>query len=849
MVERRKRLQRAQAALASGDPSEARRVSGLLLLADPSDVEARHLSGRCYAALGDWQNAAVEFARALALQPDFYRALLDLGVAHALCGRHREAHPLLMRAHSVDASPAELHLALGLCGLARGTAADAVTAFRAALARRPGWADALNNLGVAYDRLGDTEQALESFRQAVAQRPQSALGWHNLADILARHGRATEALSAWRRAAELSPSDAGVQAKLGSALLAAGDFPGARHALEKALALDNGLVAAATNLGEALRNMDAPEAAAAQFHRALSITEDVAEAHLGLGRLAAARGDFPQAERSMLRAVELSAGDAGLALGAAATLEALGRCDSALAVLRRFDHSRAVSAAVHAATGRLLFRLGQAQAAVDSYDRAIAARPGDADALLQRGQALESLGRHELAIESIERALALRPEDPAVVAAAASCAYRICDWTRVERTTALLRANAQGLDALHPFLLLAMDLSSAELAQSLQRRGSHARELPLARPAVRRAGHRVRVAYVSPDFREHPVARCLAGVIAHHDRDIVTPIGISLSPPDASDIGARLRASFDEFIDASALDDEQIATRLRELGTDVAFDLAGHTLGARPGVFAHRPAAVQINYLGFPGSTGHSFMDFILADEIVIPSGDESLYSERVLRMPHCYLPFDDSRPDPHDSSRLDAGLPPHGFVFCAFNNAYKITRQLFGLWMGLLHEIPHSVLWLRSMGDAAMRNLLSAAGAAGIAPSRLIAAPYVQDAHEHIARLRCADLFLDTLPYNAHSSAAEALWAGVPVLSCRGGTFAGRVGASLLRAAGLPELICESIAEYRSRAIELARSPGTLARLRGQLDTARRSASLFDTAAYTRDLESVVRSIHTGGS
>jgi protein O-GlcNAc transferase len=845
MGERRNRLDRARAALASGNTLEARRVCGVLLLGDPADVEARHLSGRCHAALGEWESAAAEFARALEVRPDFYRALLDLGIAQALCGRHHEAYPALLRAHSINAHPAELHLAIGLCEMEIGDLRNAVAAFHASLARKPGWADALNNLGVTYDRLGDSVQAVECFREAIAQRPQLALAWENLADILMRLGRQSEANSAWRRAAELRPTDGTVQAKLGTALLAARDFLGAAQALESALALNGRLAAAATNLGEALRNLNAPERAEAQFLRALSITPDLPEAYLGLGKLAAARGDSSEAALRMSRAVELSSGDTRLALGAAQALEEHGYLGAALIVLEAFNQSDTPSAETHDATGKLLLRMGRTEAAVASCDKALTLEPAYVDALLHRGQALESLGRHEPAIESFERALALKPEDPTIVAALASCAYRICDWTRVERTTAQLRTSPEGLDALHPFLLLATDLSSSELGQALQRRGSRIGELPIVTPATDRADNRLRIAYVSPDFREHPVARCLAGVIKHHDRNIMTPIAISLCDSEASDIGQRLRSCFDEFIDASALSDLEIVTRLRRLGADVVIDLAGHTIGARPGVFARRAAPVQINYLGFPGSTGHSFMDYIVADEIVIPQREEHLYSERVLRMPHCYLPFDDDRPEPGNCSRLEAGLPPEGFVFCAFNNAYKITRSIFALWMSLLREIPGSVLWLRSMGDVPMRNLLGSADAAGIEPTRLIAAPYLAHPETHIARLKLADLFLDTLPYNAHSSAAEALWAGVPVLTCQGRTFAGRVGASLLTGAGIPELISEDIDQYRTRALELARSPSALAHLRSRLEAARRSAPLFDTGGYTRNLETLLSRAH----
>jgi predicted O-linked N-acetylglucosamine transferase (SPINDLY family) len=357
-----------------------------------------------------------------------------------------------------------------------------------------------------------------------------------------------------------------------------------------------------------------------------------------------------------------------------------------------------------------------------------------------------------------------------------------------------------------------------------------------------RAQDRLRIAYVSPDFRAHPVGYALAGMIERHDRSRFAPIAISLRPPDGSAIGARLKDSFEEYLDVSAIGDRQVAALMQERGVDVAIDVAGLTSGARTGIFAMRAAPVQLNYLGFPGSMGMPFMDFIIADPVVLPPCDDSYYSEQVLRMPNSYLPFDDSR------ILLDAGvdrkaaaLPERGFVFCAFNNGYKITRPLFELWMDLLREVPESILWLRSMGPETAATLKKAARKLGVAVDRLVFAAFADEMDQHLSRLQLADLFLDTLPYNAHTTATEALWAGVPVITCLGKTFAGRVGASLLGAAGLPELICADLASYRALALDLARSPARLARCREQLRQGRSCAPLFDTARYTRDFEALL--------
>jgi protein O-GlcNAc transferase len=362
------------------------------------------------------------------------------------------------------------------------------------------------------------------------------------------------------------------------------------------------------------------------------------------------------------------------------------------------------------------------------------------------------------------------------------------------------------------------------------------------RSITRRRADRIRIAYVSPDIREHPVAHALTGIIARHDRAAFSPIAVALTADDASEVGARLRGSFEEVIDASRMSDQQVENLLLERGIDIAIDLGGYTVGARPALFGRRLAPVQINFLGFSASTGLDTMDFIIADPIVAPAEDEPLYTERVLRMPHSYLPFDNTRElDRGALDRTAAGLPNEGFVFCAFNNAYKIAQKQFDVWIQLLLDTPGSVLWLRQMDQLAASSLCAASRARGVAEARLIFAPYIKSMPDHLARLRCADLFLDTLPYNAHTSAAEALWAGVPVLSCRGSTFAGRVGASLLHAVGLSGLVTEDLAAYRRVALELAHTPSRLQELRQRLCAVRASAPLFDTAGYTRDFEQLL--------
>jgi protein O-GlcNAc transferase len=336
-------------------------------------------------------------------------------------------------------------------------------------------------------------------------------------------------------------------------------------------------------------------------------------------------------------------------------------------------------------------------------------------------------------------------------------------------------------------------------------------------------------------------------VIERHERTRVQPIGVWLAGPDRSEVGARLRAAFDVVVDAAALSDREVVARLRELQVDIAVDLAGFTTGARTGIFAARCAPIQVSYLGFPATMGATFIDYLVADGVVIPRGEDAGYAERVLRLPHCYLPLDNTRLRSYGSAdREAAGLPPEGFVFCGFNSSYKITRATFAVWMRLLREVAGSVLWLRSMSDDAIDNLRHAAEELGVRGSRLIFASHAPRMNDYLARLALADLFLDTLPYNAHTTAADALWAGVPVVSCQGATFAGRVGASLLAAVGLPDLICHSMDEYRRLAVSLATRPEQLRSVRARLARSH-TAPAFDMQLYTRNLEALFQMMEPG--
>jgi predicted O-linked N-acetylglucosamine transferase (SPINDLY family) len=418
---------------------------------------------------------------------------------------------------------------------------------------------------------------------------------------------------------------------------------------------------------------------------------------------------------------------------------------------------------------------------------------------------------------------------------------QLCDWSDYETEVAdLLLAARNGAPA-YPFVVLALP-SSLEDQLRCARLFIARRCPPSDQPLWRGETYehdRIRIAYVSSDLREHAVGYLTVGLFEHHDRSRFAVVAISLSAGHNTDFGRRMRASFESFVEAGGRSDEEIAGLIRERQIDIVVDLNGVTQNWRPGIFARRPAPIQVNYLGYSGTSGAPYFDYILADQTIIPAEHVNSYSERVAWLPGSFMVSDDARPlGERTPSRCQLGLPERGFVFCCFNQSYKLNPAMFDVWMRLLAAVDGSVLWLKDNDPAATRNLRCEAERRGIAAQRLVFAASVPDFADHLARQRQADLFLDTLPSNAHSTANDALWAGLPVLTCRGPTFAGRVAASLINAAGLPELVTTSVAEYEALALRLAREPALLDAIKAKLVGNRRACPLFDTARFASSLE-----------
>jgi predicted O-linked N-acetylglucosamine transferase (SPINDLY family) len=583
-------------------------------------------------------------------------------------------------------------------------------------------------------------------------------------------------------------------------------------------------------------------------------------------------GQMARAENLYRQALKADAGHAA-ALHMLGFLKAQqGQMDEAITLLGKAVKRSGGDITILAHYGHAQLAAQQFEAALATYDRILSAQPGHFEALYNRGVILSPLQRFEESLVALDQALALQPrvittlynravvlvaleryaealecydrvlaEDPGyrpAMANRANVVLNLCDFARAAQITPASVASTG------PVLTL-MGYSDDKQLQ-LQCAAATA---PPAHPPLWRGEKyrhdRIRLAYVSADFNQHAVASQLAPLVEKHDRERFQVIGIATGRRDDSAVRQRLMKGFDRFHDFAGLNSDEIARKLREMEIDIAVDLGGHTGLSRLQIFAHRFAPVQVSWLGYPGTPGASYIDYLIGDGIVTPPKHQPFFTEKLVQLPGTYFPTDDTLQAGPLPDRAAAGLPPTGFVFCCFNAGWKINKPVFDVWMRLLKAVPGSVLWLKALNEPARHNLEREAASHGVDANRLVFAGEAPLA-DHLARHGLADLFLDTVPYNAHATAAHALWTGLPVLTLQGEDFAARVSASLLNAAELPELVTYTLGDYEALALRLAREPELLKRFKDRLKNSRATAPLFDGDLFRRNMEAAFIAMRT---
>ena len=696
---------------------------------------------------------------------------------------------------------------LGLIHALLGNHQQAIQAYNSALLINPSDVETLINKGSSCNDLKAYAEALESLQKAIDLKPQIPEAWSNMGIALNHLQQYEESVHAYNEAIKLHPDYFEAWLNKIVPLNKLKRYSEALEASERALILKRDDAEAWVNKGNTLHQLKRYEEALAHYDHSLSLKPDYAEAWLNKG----------------------------------VTLNELKRYEEALA---HYDHSLSLKpdyAEAWSNKGVTLNELKRYEDALVHYDKAIALKAEYAEVWSNKGITLNELKRYEEAILHYEKAIQLNSDIDWTHGDLLHIKMKICNWSHFEESQQKLanaiRANRMIVD---PFTILTLqdDPFLNQICCEIYIKDKFPINPSLGAITKAPRGEKIRIGYFSADFKKHPIAFLTAELFELHDRSQFEIVAFSCNTEVPSPIRSRLKQSFDQFIDVSGMSDKEIAELARKQGIDIAVDLGGFTADNRTGIFAYRAAPIQVNYLGYPGTMAAEYMDYLIADKVLIPEQSQGAYSEKIVYLPHSYQVNDRQRViSDKVFTRAELGLPEQGFVFCSFNNNYKILPAMFESWMRILKAVEGSVLWLYEDNPMAAEHLKKEALRQGIDSARIIFATKMPLA-EHLARHRLGDVFLDTLPYNAHTTASDALWAGLPVLTLMGQSFAGRVAASLLTAIGLPELITASLEEYEALAIELAKNPEKLNSIKTELANNRLTTPLFDTPQFTQDLE-----------
>jgi predicted O-linked N-acetylglucosamine transferase (SPINDLY family) len=725
---------------------------------------------------------------------------------------------------------------------------EAVEAYDQAIRLNPEFADAYYNKANTLSLLKCHDQALKCYDDAIALRPSYGEALYNRGAALQELKRPEEALISYDWVTALNPYDAEAFNNKGVLFQHLGRMHETLENYDKAITLKTDFFEALNNRGNPLRDLMQFDEALKSMGQAILIKSDYAEAFNNRGVTLNVMKRFDEALQDFDNALSIRSDYADAHYNRGNTLHELKRFDEALksydkAILINKDHAEALNN-----RGVTFNAMNRFDEALQTYDQAILINADYADAHYNRGILLDRLKYYDEALASYEKAMSLKPNYDWLIGSWLHIRMQTCEWSNFHELLAQFKADLQnGENVTLPFPVLGFfdDLQLQLTAAQLWIRNKFPPQ-PIMAPFQRKnAGQKIRIGYFSADFHNHATAYLMAELFERHDRANFEIIAFSFGPDAADEMRKRLQGSFDRFLDVRSHSDQEIAEMSRVMEIDIAVDLKGFTREARTGIFAHRCAPVQVNYIGYPGTMAADYIDYIVADRVLIPVESQTFYSEKIVYLPDSYQVNDTNRKiSDRVFSRMELELPQDGFVFCCFNNSYKILPSMFDCWMRILKSVPGSVIWLLEDNATSVTNLRREATNRGVSPDRLVFAKRLPLA-DHLARHRCADLFLDTLPCNAHTTASDALWAGLPVLTQIGESFAARVAASLLAALDLPELITTTMDDYEHCAIKLATDPQALQRLKQRLADGRLSSTLFDTSVYVKQIEAAYCAMH----
>jgi protein O-GlcNAc transferase len=788
----------------------------------PDHTDTIFLIGTLHLQQGNLDAATVFLKKVIALKPNYVTAYNNLGAALQKSGKLDEAIDSYRLAIKLKPDYAEVHSNIGTALKEQGKLDEAIASYRQATVLVPNNAEAHNNLGAALQKSGKLDEAIESHRQALSLKPDYAEAYSNLGAALKEQGKLEEAIANHRQALSLKPDYAEIRNNLGTALQKSGKLDEAIHSYRLAIKLKPDYAEAYYNLGNALKIHGETDEAIKSYKQAITLEQNNVNAYVNLGTVFQGQGKSTDAISCYKKALEIKPDD----------VNAYYNLGNAFQVQGEFNE------------------------AISYYQKALELKPDHAEAYNNIGAMFQEQGELNKAISYYQKALDLKPDGAEIYSNLFHQFQQVCAWQKTEGMAAKLDDfTTNALDngtktAEVPFVSLARHTDPSRVfavAKSWScdiERAIANLKIHFPHDVRKSRKTKITVGYLSNDFRNHPMAHLMLGLFGLHNRDEFKIFCYSYGKDDGSYYSARIRQDCDKFVDIHNLNDSAAAKCIYEDQVDILVDLKGHTRGNKLEICALRPAPIQVRYLGLPCTTGADFFDYIITDRIVTPEEHAQYYSENFVYMPHCYQVNDHTQEISNkDWKKADFGLPEGSFVFCSFNQGYKIEPVMFNTWMKILRQIPESVLWLQGTNESAKENLRMEAEARGVKSDRLIFAEKLPKC-EHLARLRLADAALDTRIVSGAATTSDALWVGVPVITLQGSNFASRMSSSILTGIGLSELIVHNIEEYEVLAVRLAHNPGELQTIQQKLTKNLSTEPLFDTPRFAKNLEKAYKEI-----
>jgi protein O-GlcNAc transferase len=789
-------------------------------------------------------------ARAARIHPNDASIQYNLAKALADSGNDKDALTHHKKAVTLAPNNPEAWLNYGKTAFNLGRYQDALVWYGNALGLKPDYAEAALNKGATLKELKQYEEAIAFAEQALAINPNLAEALANKGVALKELKRFDEAIAHYDKALSLKPDYHEAWTNKGATLHELKRFDEAIAHYDKALSLKHDYVEAWTNKGATLHELKRFDEAIAHYDKALTLKPGDHEAWTNKGATLHQLKRFDEAIAHYEKALSLKPDNHEAWANKGATLYELKRFDEAIAHCEKVLSLKPDDHEAWTNKGATLHELKRFDEAITHYDKALSLKLDYAEAWSNKGATLHQLKRFDEAIAHYEKALSLKPNIDWAFGDLLHTKMKGCSWSGlVESLDDISKKVAANENVINPFALLALsdDAFLHKKCSEIYAQNMYPANFTLGPiPKASKRG-KIRIAYFSPDFRNHPVSFLTAELFEIHDRSRFEVFAFSLKKaPIGDEMNIRLRNGFDRFIDVDNMTDLDIAQLARELEIDIAIDLTGPTQHSRTGIFSYRAAPIQVNWLGYPGTIGADFIDYIVADKIIIPEPHQQFYAEKIVYLPNTYMVDDSKRmASTRVFTKEECGLPENAFVFCCFNNDYKFNPQVLDSWSRILLAAKNSVIWISENNEYFRANIATEFENRGIDSDRVIFAPRVELMADHLARFTLADLFLDTYPYNAHTTTVDSLKAGVPVLTLKGQSFPGRVAASLLNAIGLPELITSTQEEYEALAIELAMNPQKLTDIKVNLARNRLTAPLFDTPLFTKHIEAAYIKMH----